>query len=591
VCLGIAGTALAQGPDTAPVDPIENRGGAAQTGLGCFAPSKAQVPECQEYLKKWKAWKARQEAKNELGRPTVSGTPAGPADTTSPLPRVEAPRESDTASPSEQDAGEAPRDSAAKEAEIATLETKVKELGAKLDSKRSRGMLFLPYAEICDFELYRNRNPGCADYLAARDRLAELKSVRQAPDNLPDTTVPSLSAKAPAQIDIGEGAFQITGYVGDDRGTPRFSIDGKALELTERLRVRQEGAGRGYRFDIEIPVDRVGERRVTLEACDKADNCVAERVVVRVTGPGSAEPAALSAETAARIRERLAAIEAEREAAEARARRAEEAARRLAAAQAREPSAAEPVDQPNVEARNHALIIGNSTYRHLPGLKTAVGDAREMARLLTSRYAFRTENTTLLLDADRRAILGALEDLRRRIQPDDRLLIYYAGHGQIDTVTDEGFWQPVDAEPGLQFTWIANDDVRRYLKGMPAKHVLVVADSCFSGSLTRSTGEYGAIGRERFFAAIDAGVSRKVISSGGTEPVADAGSRGHSVFAYYLLKMLRENDRPYLASFELFAKLARAVTNNSSQKPQYGTVMEAGDEGAGDFTFILKSGG
>jgi hypothetical protein len=71
--------------------------------------------------------------------------------------------------------------------------------------------------------------------------------------------------------------------------------------------------------------------------------------------------------------------------------------------------------------------------------------------------------------------------------------------------------------------------------------------------------------------------------------VADAGSRGHSVFAYYLLKMLRENDRPYLASFELFGRLVRAVTNNSNQKPQYGTVLEAGDEGAGDFTFILRA--
>ncbi len=33
---------------------------------------------------------------------------------------------------------------------------------------------------------------------------------------------------------------------------------------------------------------------------------------------------------------------------------------------------------------------------------------------------------------------------------------------------------------------------------------------------------------------------------------------------------------------------ARAVTNNSKQKPEYGTVAEAGDEGSGDFTFILR---
>ncbi len=42
--------------------------------------------------------------------------------------------------------------------------------------------------------------------------------------------------------------------------------------------------------------------------------------------------------------------------------------------------------------------------------------------------------------------------------------------------------------------------------------------------------------------------------------------------------------------FELFNRLARAVTNNSSQKPEYGTVAGAGDEGSGDFTFILRGG-
>ena len=61
----------------------------------------------------------------------------------------------------------------------------------------------------------------------------------------------------------------------------------------------------------------------------------------------------------------------------------------------------------------------------------------------------------MLLNAERRTILGALEDLRQELGPDDRLLIYYAGHGEIDPVTEEGFWQPVDAEPGRQFTWIA----------------------------------------------------------------------------------------------------------------------------------------
>ena len=245
-------------------------------------------------------------------------------------------------------------------------------------------------------------------------------------------------------------------------------------------------------------------------------------------------------------------------------------------------------NRPSIEGRNYALIIGNNDYANLPDLKTAVADAAALSELLKLRYSFAPNDVKLLLNADRRTIFKELAVLRSRLKSDDRLLIYYAGHGEIDPATEEGFWQPVDAEVGERYTWIANDDIRREIRGLPAKHVLVVADSCFSGSLIRGAGEWREIPEDRFFTEIDAHVSRKVISSGGTEPVADSGSGGHSVFAYYLLKALRENDQPYIASFELFNRLARAVTNNSNQKPEYGTVADAGDEGSGDFTFILR---
>jgi hypothetical protein len=263
--------------------------------------------------------------------------------------------------------------------------------------------------------------------------------------------------------------------------------------------------------------------------------------------------------------------------------------RALAAPQPQPQAAPAPVNRPEISGRNHALIIGNNVYANLPNLKTAVSDAAALAELLKIRYAYEPANVQLLLNADRRTILGEIAAFRQRLGADDRLLIYYAGHGEIDPVTEAGFWQPVDAEVGNDFTWIANDDIRRQLRGLPARHVLIVADSCFSGTLTRSRPTYAGIPQDRFFAEIDSHVSRKVISSGGTEPVADAGSGGHSVFAYYLLKTLRENREPYLASFELFNRFVRAVTNNSKQKPLFGTVADAGDEGAGDFTFILRA--
>jgi hypothetical protein len=424
--------------------------------------------------------------------------------------------------------------------------------------------------------------PTVEEFLKAIENAERRKAIEG------DSEAPILRLRAPSSISFAAGSFQIKGLVGDDLSPPRLTADGERQPLFQRGPDDPELTKHTYAFDIQVPVEAVGDRSVVVEACDAARNCVRETVVVAITASPSETAQGEGEHTA--LLARLEAAEAERQAAEARAREAEEKTRKLALARepAGRPATTTPVNRPNIAARNHALIVGNNDYRRLPNLRSAVGDAEAVAQVLTSRYAFRAEDVTLLLDADRRTILVALEDLRHKLGPDDRLLIYYAGHGEIDPVTEEGFWQPVDAEPGRQFTWIANDDVRRYLKGMPAKHVLVVADSCFSGSLTRSAGAYASIPKDRFFTEIDASVSRKAISSGGTKPVMDSGSQGHSVFAYYLLKALRENERPYLAAFELFGKLVRAVTNNSSQKPEFGTVQEAGDEGAGDFTFVLQ---
>ena len=346
-----------------------------------------------------------------------------------------------------------------------------------------------------------------------------------------DTELPVIRLSAPGAVEVGEKPFLIAGLVGDDGSPPRLKVNGEAAPLfNPRL---GDGALAKYTmaFRLDLDVREAGEKRLILEACDAAGNCVAEEVVVQVV----------------------------------------------------------VANQPSFKGRNYALIIGNDDYELLPDLKTAVNDATALAELLKGDYAFEDDEVRLLINADRRTILNELIRLRGKLEFDDRLLLYYAGHGQIDYSADAGFWQPVDAEPDRDYTWISNDDIRRYLKGMAAKHVLVVADSCFSGTLVRAGSPYPNVDQDRFFAEIDSHISRKAITSGGTEPVSDSGSGGHSVFAYYLLKALRENTQPYVTSFELFNGLVRAVTNNSDQKPSYGTVKGVGDEGAGDFTFIRRT--
>ena len=67
----------------------------------------------------------------------------------------------------------------------------------------------------------------------------------------------------------------------------------------------------------------------------------------------------------------------------------------------------------------------------------------------------------------------------------DKFLIYYAGHGYLDNDINKGFWLPINAQKEDPSNWISNSDITDQLIGIKSKHLLVIADSCFSGTLTR----------------------------------------------------------------------------------------------------------
>jgi ankyrin repeat protein/uncharacterized caspase-like protein len=229
-----------------------------------------------------------------------------------------------------------------------------------------------------------------------------------------------------------------------------------------------------------------------------------------------------------------------------------------------------------------ALIIGNNNYQYLPPLKTAQNDAKEVAATLEDQYGF---NVKLLLDAKRSDILLALNNLRWNLTNRDNLLIYYAGHGWLDKEADEGYWLPVNAQKDNMLAWISNSSITASLRALKAKHVLIIADSCYSGKLARGVhiinktpGYLSRLSRKR---------ARCVISSGGLEPVIDSGGDGlHSVFASAFLNALKENS-DILDGAQLFNKLRRPVMLNSDQTPEYSDIRKAGHEG-GEFLFVRR---
>jgi ankyrin repeat protein len=237
--------------------------------------------------------------------------------------------------------------------------------------------------------------------------------------------------------------------------------------------------------------------------------------------------------------------------------------------------------------RYEALVIGNNAYTHLRPLRTAVNDAIAVADVLGNLYGF---TVTLLADATRADIISALDNVRTRLTERDNLLIYYAGHGVLDTGEERGYWLPVNARADSRVHWIPNTSITDALKAMPARHVLVVADSCYAGTLVRGLDmveppPHGD--RNTYIVRMAQKRSRTVLSSGGLEPVMDTGGGQHSVFAKAFLTVLQEN-ADVLDGQQLFAMLRRPVVLNSFQTPEYSDIRYAGHEG-GDFLFVRRS--
>lgn len=142
----------------------------------------------------------------------------------------------------------------------------------------------------------------------------------------------------------------------------------------------------------------------------------------------------------------------------------------------------------NPKGTKHFLGIGIDKYNHWPHLRNAVNDVAQVQELLLEQYDFEAQNMIILRDheATRANIVNRLHAYTKAetLGEHDSLLIYFSGHGDLDE-NDDGYWAPVDAqrkEDNID-SLIPNSTVRDKIKSMKCRHVLLVSDSCFSGSL------------------------------------------------------------------------------------------------------------
>jgi len=244
----------------------------------------------------------------------------------------------------------------------------------------------------------------------------------------------------------------------------------------------------------------------------------------------------------------------------------------------------------------HALIIGINKYKEWNPLRTAVKDAEALKDILIQRYGFKKENVILRTDrnATRDGLIGDLRNMASGLGNRDNLLIYFAGHGQLDDLTGDGYWIPTEGKLKKPSSWISHSTIKNILSSerVRGKNIIIVADSCYSGTLLRGGPSLLSINEQGYrkkLLKLASNRSRQVITSGGLEPVTDGGRDGHSLFAYYFLKALKDNDRDLIDLENLFhTRVWRYVTEIGDQRPNVGRLKTPMDE---DGQFVLVSSG
>ena len=241
--------------------------------------------------------------------------------------------------------------------------------------------------------------------------------------------------------------------------------------------------------------------------------------------------------------------------------------------------------------KSYAVVIGINQYEKWPGLEFAVADAKAIKNTL-QQTGF--DNITLITNKEatqRRILTELFHNLPEKVGRNDRVLFYFAGHGQTQDLPEggkKGFIIPVDAElDGYASSSISMEQIRSLSSKIAAKHIIFIMDSCYSGlGLNRSAGVWPGI--SDYLRKVSSMRVVQIITAGGQgEQVQE--KDGHGLFTSYFLKALEgeadlDKDR-VVTGTELGAYLRPIVSNASrqSQTPLFGRL-----EGEGEFLFFVK---
>lgn len=209
--------------------------------------------------------------------------------------------------------------------------------------------------------------------------------------------------------------------------------------------------------------------------------------------------------------------------------------------------AAKPAGKPQQpvqtqKANRYAIVMGIEQYREqIPRAEFATKDAKDMAQFLTSQAGYREENVILRLNEQ--ATKSDMEKyfeawLKNNVDANSSLFVYFSGHGAPKAETGEAYIVPYDGDPAfIEQTGYPLKRLYQTLEKLPTQNIIVMLDSCFSGSGGRSVMAKGAKPMALTVEGMASSAKAVVMAatSGSHLSLADQ-EKGHGLFTYYALQ-------------------------------------------------------
>lgn len=234
------------------------------------------------------------------------------------------------------------------------------------------------------------------------------------------------------------------------------------------------------------------------------------------------------------------------------------------------------LDQRADFAKNRfALVIGNEDYNSMkqgatyqPDVEFAVRDAETFAKFATNVMGVKEDNVILVKNATYAQMKSNLEKITKlaKANPEDlELIVYYAGHGQVDGDSKESYLIPVDVSITSPTAGMRLEDFYGTLSACKAEKTVVFLDACYSG-----------VGRGIIIRPKETPVKGNIVvmtATSSTQRSMPYQEKNHGLFTYFLLKALKDGGSS-MSIGQLYDQVSETVKtksiliNNAEQTPE-----------------------